>query len=73
MLCLRVSTQTAQLFEMPDFAKYHESRASLQILCQDCNLKKPRPRVSGAGVLGVSRVWFVYAGVSGAGVLGVSQ
>ena len=29
----------------PDFAKYHESRANLQILCQDCNLKKPRPRV----------------------------
>ena len=25
-----------------DFAKYHEERATLQMLCEDCNLKKPR-------------------------------
>ena len=25
-----------------DFAKYHRQRAELQILCEDCNLKKPR-------------------------------
>ena len=25
-----------------DFAKYHETRAELQMLCENCNLKKPR-------------------------------
>ena len=26
----------------PDFAKYHEARAELQMLCENCNLKKSR-------------------------------
>ena len=28
--------------EEKDFAKYHEARAELQMLCEKCNLKKPR-------------------------------
>lgn len=36
-----VSDFEAQTDE-PDFAKYHRDRAELQMLCEDCNLKKPR-------------------------------